>query len=90
LPADELAEASRTLARKAAEDATAVREFAAHPHISDEIIGFHAQQAIEKWLKAIIAGRGETFDHTHDLRRLMVLVAHDPNSSPLTQTPPSR
>ncbi len=77
LPADELAEVSRTLARKAAEDATAVREFAGHLHISDEIIGFHAQQAIEKWLKAIIAGRGEAFDHTHDLRRLMVLVAHD-------------
>lgn len=48
MPADELAEVSRTLARKAAGDATVVREFAGHPNISDEIIGFHAQQAIEK------------------------------------------
>ena len=52
-PADELAEASRTLLRKAHGD---------------------AQQAVEKWLKAVIAGRGERFEHTHDLRRLLVLA----------------
>jgi hypothetical protein len=40
------------LARKAEEDATAVRELAANDEIADGIIGFHAQQAIEKWLKA--------------------------------------
>lgn len=74
MSADDLAEVSRTLSRKAAEDATATRKFAGDPDISDEIIGFHAQQAIEKWLKAIIAGRGEAFDHTHDLRRLLNLI----------------
>lgn len=77
MSADDLAEVSRTLSRKAGEDATAARKFAGDPDISDEIVGFHAQQAIEKWLKAIIAGRGEAFDHTHDLRRLMILVARD-------------
>jgi HEPN domain-containing protein len=66
---------SRTLARKATGDATAAREFAANPEITDEIIGFHAQQAIEKWLKAIIAARGEAFEHTHDLRRLVRVAA---------------
>ena len=77
MPVDELAEVSRTLYRKGGEDATAARKFAGDSDISDEIVGFHAQQAIEKWLKAIIAGRGEAFDHTHDLRRLMILVARD-------------
>jgi hypothetical protein len=38
------------------EDATAVREFAENLDISDSIIGFHAQQAVEKWLKALTAG----------------------------------
>jgi HEPN domain-containing protein len=74
-PADELAEASRTLRRKAAGDAAAARELAGNPNIPDEIIGFHAQQAVEKWLKALVAGRGERFEHTHDLRRLLNLVA---------------
>jgi HEPN domain-containing protein len=72
---DDLAEASRTLARKARGDATAAREFAGNSEITDEIIGFHAQQAIEKWLKATIARRGETFEHTHDLRRLVRVAA---------------
>lgn len=36
------------LVRKAEADAIAVRELAGNPEITDEIIGFHAQQAIEK------------------------------------------
>lgn len=73
---------SLTLARKASADATAAREFAGNPDITDEIIGFHAQQAIEKWLKAIIAGRGEAFEHTHDLRRLVHLAVRDLKNAP--------
>lgn len=73
---------SHTLARKARSDATAAREFAGNPEITDEILGFHAQQAIEKWLKAIIAGRGESFEHTHDLRRLVRVAAHDLGKAP--------
>jgi hypothetical protein len=52
------AELAALLARKAGDDAVAVREFAGNPEISDEIVGFHAQQAVEKWLKALMAGRG--------------------------------
>lgn len=81
-PADDLEAVSRTLARKAAADATATREFAGNAEITDEIVGFHAQQAVEKWLKAIIAGRGEVFEHTHDLRRLLHVAAHDPEQAP--------
>ncbi len=63
-PVNDLAEVSRTLFRKATGDAAAARDLAGNPDIPDEIVGFHAQQAVEKWLKAIIAGRGETFEHT--------------------------
>lgn len=52
------ADLAARLARKAQEDGTAVREFAANRQISDGIIGFHAQQAIEKWLKAAMALHG--------------------------------
>lgn len=40
------------LARKAEGDAKAMRKLASDPEIDDEAVGFHAQQAIEKWLKA--------------------------------------
>ncbi len=62
------------LARKATEDAVALREFEGNPEIADSILGFHAQQAIEKWLKAVLAEKGVDFEYTHDLRRLIELI----------------
>jgi HEPN domain-containing protein len=58
-------------ARKARNDATAAREFAGNPEISDEIIGFHAQQAVEKWLKAVMATVGLPQQRTHDIDQLV-------------------
>ncbi len=40
----------------------------------DEIFGFHAQQAVEKALKAWLASLGVTFPKTHDLKRLIDLL----------------
>jgi Uncharacterized conserved protein related to C-terminal domain of eukaryotic chaperone, SACSIN len=48
----------------------------------DEVVGFHAQQAVEKWLKAVVASRGEDFEHTHDLRRLIALAGLDSGEPP--------
>jgi HEPN domain-containing protein len=62
------------LARKATEDAVALSEFEGNLNIADSILGFHAQQAIEKWLKAVLADKGVDFEYTHDLRRLIELV----------------
>jgi HEPN domain-containing protein len=70
-PELEPAELAARLARKAQEDEIAVSEFAANSRIGDGVIGFHAQQAIEKWLKAVIASRGGKYDRTHDLDRLI-------------------
>jgi len=67
-------ELAALLARKANEDAVALREFEANKEIADSILGFHAQQAIEKWLKAILAGNAIDFEYTHDLRHLIDLV----------------
>lgn len=71
------ADLAALLARKAGEDATAVREFAANPEISDGIIGFHAQQAIEKWLKAAMALHGIREARIHDLGRLLQILEND-------------
>ncbi len=70
----DLAEISQILLKKAREDATAVREFAGNQEIADSIIGFHAQQAVEKWLKAVTAARGVRHSGIHDLDRLMEIL----------------
>lgn len=67
-------ELAAILARKANEDAVALREFEGNPEIADSILGFHAQQAIEKWLKAVLASKGIDFEYTHDLRHLIGLI----------------
>lgn len=41
---------------------------------TDAIFGFHAQQAIEKALKAWLAALGVSYPKTHDLRLLLVLL----------------
>ncbi len=73
-PGLEPRELAAILARKANEDAVALREFEGNPEIADSILGFHAQQAIEKWLKAVLASKGIDFEYTHDLRRLIELL----------------
>ena len=42
-------------------------------HASDAIVGFHAQQAVEKSLKAVLASSGIEFPYTHDLDGLAEL-----------------
>ena len=70
----DLSETSRILLKKAEEDATAVREFADNQEIADSIIGFHAQQAVEKWLKAVTAANGTRHSTIHDIDRLVEIV----------------
>ena len=38
---------------------------------ADEVFGLHVQQAVEKSLKAWIAGLGEIYSYTHDLSILL-------------------
>jgi HEPN domain-containing protein len=42
--------------------------------VSDAIVAFHAQQAVEKSLKAVLASRGVDFPFTHDLAALLQIV----------------
>jgi HEPN domain-containing protein len=39
-----------------------------------EIVSFHAQQCVEKYLKAILVYRSIPFPKSHDIRALMALV----------------
>jgi len=82
-PELEPGELAAILARKATEDAVALRELAGNPEIADSILGFHAQQAIEKGLKAVLADSGVDFEYTHDLRHLIGLIEAAGISFPL-------
>jgi HEPN domain-containing protein len=60
---------------KARQDLKAAGRLSGDDDISDEIVGFHIQQAIEKGLKALLAAHVVDFRKTHDIRELMDLVA---------------
>jgi HEPN domain-containing protein len=64
-------EEARLLLRKAREDARAVSKLASDSSVADAIVGFHAQQAVEKALKSVPAASGDDFPWTHDLMFLI-------------------
>lgn len=66
---------ARVLARKAEGDAKATRRLASDPEIDDAAVGFHAQQAIEKWMKAVIVVNGLRFEKDHDLGLLLEILS---------------
>ena len=70
-------EYAQLLLRKATEDYKAVEVLAHNSDIDDCTVGFHAQQAIEKSLKAILADKGIEYPFTHNLsvRSLSVTVS---------------
>ena len=67
-------EQAELLLRKAAQDEFAITKLAPDPASSDEIVGFHAQQAVEKTLKAVLAWREIPYRLTHDLAELIDLA----------------
>ena len=68
----------RDLARRfldvADRDIRTVRLLAAVPSSDDEAVGFHAQQSIEKCLKAVLSVNEIAFRKTHDLVELADLL----------------
>lgn len=58
---------------KAQQDLVAAQKLLHDADISDEIVGFHIQQAIEKSFKAILLRHTIDYPHTHNLRLLIDL-----------------
>lgn len=65
---------ARALIKAAESDMRAVQGMSDPAFFSDEIVGFHAQQAAEKLLKAWLALLGLTFPLTHDLGALLDML----------------
>lgn len=59
---------------KAEEDVYAFEKLAADTDAADAIVGFHAQQAVEKMLKAVLTEKKIAFQWRHDLVSLLDLL----------------
>jgi HEPN domain-containing protein len=62
---------TRKLLLKALQDMEVVERLAVVPGIAREIIGFHAQQVVEKSLKAVLAFHHIEFPYTHQIATLI-------------------
>lgn len=74
---DEGREHAHALLEMARKDARALTGMTDPEVFADEIFGFHAQQAIEKALKAWCARRRIEYPLTHDLSELVALLRED-------------
>jgi HEPN domain-containing protein len=68
-------EFARDLFQKAREDARAMLVLVQSAEPADWIVGFHAQQAVEKAIKAVLANRSVEYPMTHNLSVLLDQLA---------------
>ena len=64
----------RALLHKAAQDEAAMARLMPDADLDDELVGFHAQQAVEKSLKAWLAHLGIDYPRVHSLETLVGLL----------------
>jgi HEPN domain-containing protein len=67
---------------KACDDAYVVRRLAGDAAAPDWVIGFHAQQAVEKALKSRLARHGIEYPRTHNLAMLVELLRRQDRTIP--------
>lgn len=68
--------------RFAGEDLKAARKLCGDADILPNVVGFHAQQAVEKSIKALLIHAGEKFPFTHDLDELSGLYSGNGRTIP--------
>ena len=68
---------AQLLLRKAAQDMAVLNKLTDDQEISDETLGYHAQQAAEKLIKALLALKGHPYPRSHNIGLLLdVLQSH--------------
>jgi HEPN domain-containing protein len=81
-PSPEQVEYAEMLKRRAAGDLYVCRALAEDSEVDDNIIGFHAQQTVEKALKIALVLADIELPHTHDLESLAELVRESSTELP--------
>lgn len=67
-------EHARALLARARDDLYVVRRLCIEPDAPGWVLGFHAQQGVEKALKAVLSGADMTYPRTHNLVMLAELL----------------
>ena len=73
---------AEVLLRKAKGDEFTIEKLTPDPASPDEVIGFHAQQAVEKMLKAVLTHYAVPYPRIHDLTELVDLLRENKISFP--------
>ena len=68
---DELA---RVLMRKAGGDQIVLVRLIEDDDVPDDVLGFHAQQAVEKMIKAVLVSKDVSYERTHNITYLLTLL----------------
>lgn len=74
MPQRDRLDLARVLLARAIDDETLVRKVSTDTDVADAIVGFHAQQATEKLIKAVLVARRVSFMKSHALSYLVGLV----------------
>ncbi len=75
-------EQAKQLLQKAAQDTLVLTKLGSDPEVADEILGFHAQQAAEKMLKAVLAELQVSYPYTHRLSDMIDLLQDQGHTLP--------
>lgn len=81
---NEHSEQAEALIAAGLRDQTTLRLLSQFDEAPHETMGFHAQQACEKFLKAVLVRHGIVFERTHDLVSLVGLCANHGISIPVS------
>jgi HEPN domain-containing protein len=73
-PRRDASDLAALFSRKARSDEIALEKLTDDPDVPDDVVGFHAQQALEKMLKAALAHVGAEPPRIHDLGELIALL----------------
>ena len=78
------------LLQKARDDRHVLERLVNDPDAATWTLGFHAQQAVEKAIKAVLSASGTEYPRTHNLLLLMGLLkgSHPPDAKDLARLTP--
>ncbi len=77
MPKRNAVDVARVLLKKAGQDEALICKIGSDTDIVDELFGFHAQQAVEKQIKAVLTAHEIPYRKTHELSYLVGLIAEN-------------
>jgi HEPN domain-containing protein len=83
-PKPDLSDLAARFVRKAESDEITLEKLGDDPDVPDDVIGFHAQQALEKLLKAALAHAGVAPPRIHHLGKLLSLLVDADMAPPVS------